>query len=401
MKKNSFIVLIVAVIILSGFLIYTGLNLITSTPNLDEKENDNNLSQPINTSYVIEAAFPNISFDRPVGIYSANEGSNRLFVIGQKGLIYVFENNETTNDTSIFLNITDRVLYGGEQGLLGLAFHPLYNQNGYFYVNYVKDNPRRTIISRFTLNSSDPNLANSSSEQIILEVLQPFSNHNGGQLAFGPDNYLYIALGDGGSGGDPLNHGQNRSTLLGSLLRIDIDSGTPYSIPLDNPFVGNSEGYREEIYAYGLRNPWRFSFDKVTNRLWLADVGQGAWEEIDIIESGKNYGWNIMEGDHCYNSISCNTIGLESPIFEYDHSVGSSITGGFVYRGSKLDALEGSYIYGDFVTGKIWALTYQPDAETYNELLVDTALLISSFGIDESNELYICAFDGKIYTINT
>ncbi|MFX1255433.1 MAG: PQQ-dependent sugar dehydrogenase [Promethearchaeota archaeon] len=355
------------------------------------------------SSYDVKNAFPNLSFENPVGIYHAGDGTNRLFVVEQKGVIHVFENSKDVSSTQVFLDITDQVLFGGEQGLLGLAFHPNFTENGYFYVDYTKTNPRRTVIARFTIDSVDPNQADEASELVLLEVEQPYSNHNGGQIAFGPEGYLYIALGDGGSAGDPLNNAQRRTTLLGSILRINVDTtsdGLNYAIPIDNPFSGNTEGYRKEIYAYGLRNPWRFSFDPVTGWLWTGDVGQDAWEEIDIIESGKNYGWKIMEGNHCYSPpVSCDTSGLELPIWEYGHNVGTSVTGGFVYRGSSLPDLNGSYIYGDYVFGQIWSLNYNGVDTTINTLLVDTPLLIASFGIDQQNELYICAFDGKIYQL--
>ncbi len=355
------------------------------------------------SNFDVNEAFPNLLFDHPVGIYHAGDETNRLFVVEQKGVIHVFENSKDVTSTQVFLDITDQVLYGGEQGLLGLAFHPNFTENGYFYVDYTKTDPRRTVISRFTVDPINPNQADEVSELVLLEVEQPYSNHNGGQIAFGPDSYLYIALGDGGSGGDPLNHGQSLTTLLGSILRINVDAtygGLNYAIPIDNPFAGNTEGYREEIYAYGLRNPWRFSFDPVTGWLWAADVGQNAWEEIDIIEIGKNYGWKIMEGNHCYSPlVNCDASGLELPIWEYGHNVGKSITGGFVYRGSSLPDLNGSYIYGDYVVGQIWSLKYDGINPATNTLLIDTPLLIASFGIDQQNELYICAFDGKIYQL--
>ncbi len=361
-------------------------------------------AEPQNFQYQVELAFPNLVFDHPVGIYHAGDESNRLFVLEQPGVIKVFNNSQNVTSAKIFLDIRDQVVYGGEQGLLGLAFHPNFTDNGYFYVDYTADDDGRTIVARYTINQTDPDQANKTSEQNILEVPQPYSNHNGGQLAFGPDGYLYIALGDGGSGGDPQGNGQNLSTLLGSILRIDVDTATPpsnYSIPPDNPFVGNTEGYKEEIYAYGLRNPWRFSFDNVTGLLWAGDVGQSKWEEIDIIKNGTNYGWNIMEGNHCYlPSSGCNTTGLEPPIWEYGHDVGHSVTGGFVYRGPALPELNGSYIYGDFAYGQIWALEYDGLNPTNNTLLVDTGLLIASFGVDENSELYIVDYRGGIYQLN-
>jgi len=353
--------------------------------------------------YGVKVAFPNLHFTNPVGIYNAGDGSNRLFVVEQAGVIKVFENNENVTTAHVFLNLTDRVLSGGELGLLGLAFHPHFSENGYFYVHYTVDNPRREIISRFSVSPTNRNQADVNSEVILLQVEQPFTNHNGGQLAFGPDGRLYIALGDGGGEGDPLGNGQNRSTLHGKILRIDVDSpsrGLNYSIPRDNPFVGNTKGYREEIYAYGLRNPWRFSFDPATGRLWVGDVGQDRIEEIDIVKSGQNYGWNIMEGSLCYSPpFGCNQTGLELPLWEYNHTIGNAVIGGFVYRGSAFPALVGDYIYGDYGSGRIWALRYNGTGTPTNVELANTGLHISSFGLDQKNELYICALDGSIYKL--
>jgi len=319
-------------------------------------------------------------------------------------VIRVFENSENTATSKVFLDISDRVLFGGEQGLLGLAFHPRYRQIRYFYVNYVADNPRRTIIARYSVTANDPDQADKNSELVLLEINQPFSNHKGGQLAFGNDGYLYIGLGDGGSAGDPLGNAQNGSSLLGKILRIDVDSpsaGRNYGIPADNPFADNTLDYREEIYAYGLRNPWRFSFDPPTGMLWVADVGQDQREEIDLVEKGKNYGWNIMEGSLCYTPpTGCNQTGLELPVWEYGRDEGISVIGGFVYRGSTLAGLYGAYVYGDYGSGKIWTLRYDGTGALVNTLLVDTALSITSFGLDENNELYFTAFDGKIHKLN-
>jgi glucose/arabinose dehydrogenase len=352
--------------------------------------------------YSVEVAFPNLTFNQPLGLINAGDGTNRLFVVEQTGAIRVFENSETTAASKVFLNISDRVLYGGEQGLLGVAFHPNYAENGYFYVDYVADNPRRTIIARYSAMTNDPDQADKNSELVMLEVNQPFSNHDGGQLSFGADGYLYIGLGDGGSSGDPFENAQNRSSLLGKILRVDVDSpssGKNYGIPVGNPFAGNTLGYREEIYAYGLRNPWRFSFDPPTGTLWVADVGQSQREEIDLVENGKNYGWNIMEGTLCYSpSTGCNQTGLELPVWEYGRDEGISVIGGFVYRGSTLTGLEGAYVHGDY-SGRIWALQYDGTSAPVNTLLVDTALSITSFGLDETNELYFTAFDGKIHSL--
>ncbi len=351
--------------------------------------------------FELQPAFPNLTFDRPVDLQHPGDGSGRLFVVEQAGVIKVFDNSPEVASASVFLDIRGRVLFGGEQGLLGLAFHPDFKNNGLFYVDYVAASPRRTVISRFRVDPGNPNRAAADSERVLLEIAQPFSNHNGGQLTFGPDGFLYIAMGDGGSAGDPQGNGQNRKTLLGAILRIDVDrpsQGRNYGIPSDNPFAGNSAGFREEIYAYGLRNPWRFSFDPATGWLWAADVGQNRIEEIDIIEKGKNYGWNIMEGSSCFQpSTGCDTTGLVPPIWEYTHSLGQSITGGFVYRGPGVPELEGTYIYADFISGRVWALRYQGDISPESMLLQDTDLNIASFGVDADNELYLCAFDGQIY----
>lgn len=367
---------------------------------------DNSLAlTEIQSLYGVTEAFPNLSFNQPVGIYHAGDGTNRLFVVAQQGEIYVFENSEDMPTAKVFLDIKDRVLFGGEQGLLGLAFHPNFASNGFFYLDYTAENPRRTVIARFSVSQGNPDQGDKNSEQVILEVMQPYVNHNGGQIAFGSGGYFYVALGDGGSGGDPLGNGQDRSTLLGSILRLDVDTsseGREYGIPADNPFVGNTQGYREEIYAYGLRNPWRFSFDTVTGWLWTGDVGQDRMEEIDIVEKGGNYGWNIMEGSLCYSpSEGCNRTGLELPLWEYGRDLGVSVTGGFVYRGSKFPDLIGVYVYGDYGSGRIWALEYNGIDDPDNMELLDTNLSITSFGVDEENELYICAFDNNIYKLTS
>jgi glucose/arabinose dehydrogenase len=355
---------------------------------------------------LVEQAFPNISFSSPVDLQDARDGTNRLFVVEQAGTIRVFENSSSTQLSTVFLDIRDRVVYGGEQGLLGLAFHPNFKANGYFYVNYTAPNPLRTVIARYSVNPSNPNQADKNSEVVLLQYNQPYTNHNGGQVSFGPDGDLYIAAGDGGSGGDPQNNAQNLGSLLGKILRIDVNNpsgGKNYGIPQDNPFVGNTTGYREEIYAYGLRNPWRFSFDPVTSRLWAGDVGQNRLEEIDIIEKGKNYGWRVMEGNLCYNPpTACNTAGLELPVLQYGRTEGISITGGFVYRGTRIPQLTGAYIYGDYGSGHIWALRYDGvNPVTNTEIAMIGSNILTSFGVDKDNELYICAFDGKIYQLKS
>jgi glucose/arabinose dehydrogenase len=345
-------------------------------------------------------AFPSLSFRRPVDLQQPNDESDRLFVVEQEGIISVFPRNAPTAKKT-FLDIAARVDdAGSEEGLLGLAFHPQYKTNGFFYVNYTASNPERTVISRFKV-SSDADKADASSEFIIMTFSQPYSNHNGGQVAFGPDGYLYIAIGDGGSGGDPQNHGQDLTTILGSIARIDVNAtneSSAYSIPADNPFKDNTSGYKEEIYAYGLRNPWRLSFDAKTGQLWTGDVGQNSYEEVDIIEKGGNYGWKLMEGKHCYVA-NCNQTGLKLPIWEYPRGEGVSVTGGFVYRGSLLPSLEGEYIYGDWGSSKVWALDATNMNSPVNRVLVTATFNIASFGVDIDNELYICGFDGKIHRL--
>ena len=352
----------------------------------------------------IDEAFPNLSFQDPVGIYHAGDGTDRIFILEQQGRIKVFDNDMATTSAQTFLDITSIVDQDGwvytEEGLLGLAFHPNYSENGYFYVNYTRYGPRRNVIERYSVSSDNPNQADYQSSMIILEVNQPYSNHNGGQMGFGPDDYIYIIFCDGGSGGDPEGNGQNLNTLHSSMLRVDVDNpdeGLNYGIPDNNPFVGT--GYREEIYAFGLRNPWRFSFDPVTNICWIADVGQNLYEEIDLLEVGGNYGWNIMEGAHCYDPpVGCDTAGLIMPFYEYNHNVGESITGGFVYRGSLVPDLYGKYIFADFEYGDVWSLEYEggnpPEVSTLGDL---GPYSVTSFGVDQHNELYICSFDGTIY----
>ncbi len=356
-------------------------------------------------TYRVVEAYPNLSFTRPVNYQHASDNSNRVFVVEQRGVISVFADDAATNEKLTFLDISDKVDDGSnEMGLLGLAFHPDFTSNGYFYVNYTVGNPTRTRICRFRVFNGNSAVADPSSETLLLEFAQPYNNHNGGQLAFGPDGYLYIAVGDGGSGGDPQGNGQDRTTLLGSILRIDIDQrseGRAYGIPTDNPFAGNSEDYREEIYAYGLRNPWRFSFDTETGQLWTADVGQNEHEEIDIIERGGNYGWNVLEANDCFEpDQGCDRSGLISPVWEYDHSNGDrSITGGFVYRGTALPNLVGRYIYADYASGRVWALSSPGGSETENAELFKADFRISSFGVNAQQELFLCGFDDSIYRL--
>lgn len=352
-----------------------------------------------------EDAFPNLTFAQPLDIQAAPDGSGRLFVVGKGGLIWVFPDDPDAASTTVFLDLSGRVIDDGEGGLLGLAFHPDFAQNGHLFVNYTalptSGDGMATFVSRFTVAADDPDQVDVDSEVILLEVFQPARNHNAGQLQFGPDGYLYVGFGDGGGAGDPWDNGQDPTTLLGTLVRIDVDApgaGTPYGIPPDNPFVGNTDGIPEEVYAYGFRNPWRFSFGP-DGRFWVADVGQGAWEEIDLVEPGRNYGWDTMEGAHCFSPRSgCDRTGLTLPVWEYSHALGQSITGGYVYTGTACTALTGRYVYGDYRSGRIWALAVDEEGNADNRLVSESGRAITSFGLDTRGELLFAdLFRGRVY----
>ena len=366
--------------------------------------------------FKLENAFPDISFDRPIDLQSPRDGTGRLFVAEHRGVIKVLfctqggavqAQAKECNESEVFLDIQDKVFFDEhELGLLGFAFHPDYENNGRFYVNYIADNPLRNVISSFTISPTDPNKADPESENLILEILQPDIFHNGGQLVFGPDDgFLYIAVGDGGPALGAGGRAQDPTNLFGTVLRVDVDNprdNLNYGIPDDNPFSGNNEGIREEIYAYGLRNVFRMSFDMVTGKLWAGDVGEAAREEVDIIEKGKNYGWPIMEGFSCFDPPSdCDESGLEKPIFDYGRIDNDrTIIGGFVYRGKSIPQLVGVYVYGDFISGRVWGLQFDGVNDLRNTELVDfDDFCLVSFGIDENNELYVVCFDGNIYTI--
>jgi len=332
----------------------------------------------------------------PIFVTNARDGSDRLFVVEQGGIIKVLQPGNTT--PTVFLDITSTVLSGGERGLLGLAFHPQFSSNRRFFVNYTRKPDGATVIAEYQVSPGDPNLADST-ETVLLVILQPFANHNGGMVEFGPDGFLYVGMGDGGSGNDPSNRAQDITQLLGKILRIDVDhpNGTqPYSSPSSNPFFGSTAG-ADEIYAYGLRNPWRFSFDRTTGDLYVGDVGQGAVEEIDIITLGGNYGWRIWEGTHCTGNDPglCNPAGFIFPIAEYGHTAGRcSVTGGYVYRGALSSLPVGSYVYADFCTGEIFVLQ-----NGTSSIALDTALNISAFGEDESGEVYVVGLGGTVHRI--
>lgn len=328
----------------------------------------------------------------PVDLQAVDDNSGRLFVVEQAGTIRILQAG--TLLARPFLDIRSRVNFAGEMGLLGLALHPGFAQSQRFYVNYVRllgTGQIQSVIAEYRVSAADANQADPASERILLTVNQPFTNHKGGQLAFGPDGFLYIGLGDGGGEGDPSGNAQNLQTVLGKMLRIDVDRSTgalPYGIPADNPFVGGAG--LPEIWAYGLRNPFRFSFDVPTGRLFAGDAGQDLFEEVDLLQRGGNFGWNIMEGLHCFKpAIGCNMSGLVLPIAEYTHAEGAAVIGGFVYRGSAIPALVGSYVFGDFGSGTIWRLTQDASGAWQRVTLFTGGPNISSFGRDAAGELYV------------
>lgn len=349
-------------------------------------------------TYNLIAAFPNLIF--PDALFLAGvPGENRLVVVRQSGRVHAFVNDRATVTSSIVFDLSGRVLFGGEQGLLGLAFDPDFVMNRTIYVHYSADNPRRSVISRFTW-AAGSSMVDLTSEKMILVVNQPFSNHNGGMLAFGPDDYLYVGMGDGGSGGDPNNNAQNPANPLGSMLRIDVhpaNSNDPYDVPIDNPFIGEPN-FMAETYAYGLRNPFRYSFDRQTGDLWLGDVGQGNWEEIDIVTAGGNYGWRVFEGTQAFDdsgSTPPNSTFIP-PIFEYSHASGGvAIIGGYVYRGNRLPGLQGRYLYADFGSGALWALRFDGANVLSNDQIAQ-ANTPTSFGEDNQGELYVVSRGGTI-----
>ena len=333
--------------------------------------------------------------ESPVYVTHAGDGSGRLFVVEQAGVIRIIRNGRLL--ARPFLDVRSRVISGGEMGLLSVAFHPQYASNGRFFVNYTANSDSlRTVIAEYRVSDA-PDVAGRA-ERVLLEIAQPYRNHNGGLNLFGPDGMLYIGMGDGGSGGDPHNNGQRLDTLLGKLLRLDVNGEAPYGVPRDNPFVGRA-GARGEIWAYGLRNPWRFSFDRATGRLFLADVGQNRWEEINLLEKGGNYGWRLMEGAHCFNpETGCSTTGLILPIAEYGRELGCSVTGGYVYRGTRIRDLVGRYLFSDYCTGRLWSLRESGGRWVMGELRA-TGLTVSSFGEDQAGELYVVDHRGTVYQI--
>ncbi len=350
--------------------------------------------QPVGPLQLVEVAS---GLSAPVAL-TTPAGDPRLFIVEQSGRIRIVKDGALL--ATPFLDIRDRVRDGGEQGLLGLAFHPDYDSNGHFYVNYT-DNGGATRVARFTTRADDPDRGDPGSERLILSVPQPFGNHNGGHLAFGPDGMLWIGMGDGGSAGDPGNEGQDRNSLLGALLRLDVDGSDPYRVPPDNPYVGG--GGRGEIWATGLRNPWRWSFDRSSGLLYLADVGQNRWEEVNVVpasRAGVNYGWRTMEGPDCFNpSSGCNRDGLHLPVLSYGHDQGCSVTGGVVYRGAAIPGLVGHYLYSDFCGGWIRSFRLEGDTAADREERFTNLGNVVSFGEDRDGEVYVLTSGGRVLRI--
>ncbi len=354
------------------------------------------------------------SVNQPVDITGAGDNSGRLFIVDKSGKIRIYDQNSNSLLSGNFLNISTQVSNSGERGLLGLAFHPDFATNGYFYVNYVHSSDNNTRISRFTASPPSSNTVLASTELELMEVAQPYSNHNGGDLAFGPDGYLYIGLGDGGSGSDPENRSQNPQELLGKMLRINVDATSPgknYAIPPSNPFVGvqTPVDYLDEIWALGLRNPWRFSFDRTLGDLWIADVGQGAWEEVDFQPAastgGQNYGWRCYEGAHNHLPSGCGPMSAyASPIFEYGHNPtngGNSITGGFVYRGTDVPSLTGWYVMADYTSDNFWLIGPNGSGGWTTDLQTNVPVVdIVSFGEDDDGEMYVSSIGGPVYKVS-
>ena len=339
----------------------------------------------------IERVFPALEFQQPLYLGQAPDDATRWFVLEKGGRMRVFENEANVAVTSVFLDLSAAVVTTSEGGLLGLAFAPDFATTGTAYVSYTRSRPSdvamQSVVSRFTSPDAGRTL-DPGSEEVLLTIEQPFANHNGGGIAFGPDGYLYLGMGDGGSGGDPLDNGQTTTNLLGTFIRIDVSGNSGYAIPTDNPFAGNplcslGAGSADcpEIFAWGFRNPWRWSFDRSTGLLWAGDVGQNRREEVDVVQRGGNYGWRYREGFLCFNpSTDCPSAGLEDPVIDYPHSIGNSITGGYVYRGDLLPPLRGRYVFGDFGTGRLWMLDSDVDGNYIMRELAATGLSISSFG---------------------
>ena len=361
---------------------------------------------PSTPTITTQRVFTNLTFNQGLALKQAPNDSTRWFVVEKGGVIRVFDNDPNTMSTSVFLDIAARVNQSGEGGLLGIAFHPNFPTTPDVYVSYTRSgSPLVSYVSRFSSGDMGQTL-NASSEFPILTVAQPDTNHNGGDIAFGPDGFLYIGFGDGGGSGDPGGNGQNTTNVMGAMVRIDVIGGSPYAIPPGNPFETNSVcptgigmSPCPEIFAWGLRNPWRFSFDRVTQRLWAGDVGQGSWEEIDVVTAGSNYGWNVREGAHCFQPATGCATSFVEPITEYGRSLGRSVTGGYVYRGSAIPDLVGWYIFGDFASGRLFGIPESSATGVVPEVFSETNLQIVSFGEDGSGELYFIHFGGTLHQL--
>jgi uncharacterized repeat protein (TIGR03806 family) len=342
----------------------------------------------------LERVFRDIAFAYPVAMVQEPGESGDWYLLEQTGRVRGFSASGLSLRT--VLDLRQKVVFGGEAGLLDLAFHPDWRNNHWVFLSYTGANGSgklTSFVSRFQMTGA-PARIDPASEKVILEVGQPFANHNGGRIAFGPDGYLYIGFGDGGSGGDPGDRGQNTDVLLGKILRIDVDRGDPYSIPPGNPFAAG--GGRPEIFAWGFRNPWRWSFDTANGDLWVGDVGQNRWEEIDLVRLGGNYGWRVREGSHCFNPDPCSTAGLIDPVVEYSHKEGCSVTGGFVYHGEAIPSLRGVFVFGDYCSGNIWGVFHDPDGKPFRKLLVASGLNITAFAQSHAGEIYALSYNGAI-----
>ncbi len=395
-NRNSCGLAVIALLLAAGC--GGGSDTITNPPTTPPPQDENIALGPV---------FDNLSFNAPVALLQAPGDDSRWFVVEQAGVVRVFDADPGVAASTVFADIEARVDDGpSEAGLLGMAFHPDFALNGEVFLSYTRGGPLESVVSRFTLDPADGTL-DESSEEILLTALQDAGNHNGGHLVFGPDRNLYIGFGDGGGSGDPNNRGQTTSNYLGAIVRIDVDGNPPYGIPAGNPFANNTEcmqGFGSascpEIYAYGFRNPWRFSFDRQTGQLWAGDVGQNAWEEVNRVEGGLNYGWHEREGAHCFDPpTNCSTNNVD-PISEYGRDLGASVTGGYVYRGSAVPALDAEYVFGDFISGRIFSVAADsPQGTTALERL-DTSLSISSFGEGVDGELYVLDYGtGTIHQI--
>ena len=407
------IVLVAAPLLYYGYIYGTGYLKgasvkITITPEVvpaTSREVDQAAQAPIPTAIPLKAIHlePVLEgLEQP--IYLTHADDERLFIVEKSGRIMVAQNGSL--ETTPFLDIQDQVgSDGSEQGLLSIAFHPNYRDNGRFFINYTNIDGH-TVIARYQVQSDDPNQADTNTEFVMLTIGQPFSVHNGGLMKFGPDGYLYVGVGDGGTSGDFFSNAQNSANLLGTILRLDVDFAEPYGIPADNPFV-NDNAIRNEIWSYGLRNPWRFSFDRLTGDLFIADVGQFEWEEINFQEAGsngtQNYGWDVLEGNHCYNRDECESEGFIMPVTEYSHQEGGcAVTGGYVYRGQQFPDLTGNYFFADYCSGKIWGLVQRESGDWLTTELLDSDQLFSSFGEDNMGEIYVLGFtSGIIFQLQT